>query len=127
MFVRWEQVETVLRQERTGRVCPVCQERYEPSVAVGIAGVYVLHLLPPIFFTEGGLPRYVLTFCGRELEYSRLRLLLGSKSADDRRFWANILKRYPRLLYAPLTESILRKAGCDVEAEWALWQLTRGE
>jgi hypothetical protein len=123
MFVRWEQVETVLRQERTGRVCPVCRERFEPWVEVGIAGVYVLHLLPPIFFAEGGLPHYVLTFCGREQEYTRLRLLLGSKCADDRRFWASILKRYPRLLYAPLTESVLREAGCDLETEWALWQL----
>jgi hypothetical protein len=59
---------------------------------------------------------------------SMLRLVVvGSKCADDRKFWANILKRYPRLLYAPLTESTLRKAGCDVEAEWALWQLARGE
>jgi hypothetical protein len=127
MFVRWEQVETVLRQERTGRVCPVCRERYEPAVAVGIAGVYVLHLLPPIFFTEGGLPHYVLTFCGRELEYSRLRLLLGSKCADDRRFWAGILKRCPELLYVPLTESNVRKVGFDLETEWALWQLAGGE
>jgi hypothetical protein len=127
MLVRWEQVETALRQERTGRVCPVCRERYEPCVEVGIAGVYVLHLLPPIFFAEGGLPHYVLTFCGREQEYTRLRLLVGSKCADDRRFWASILQRYPRLLYAPLTESVLREAGCDLETEWALWQLAGSE
>ncbi len=127
MLVQWEQVETVLRQERTGRVCPVCQERYEPSVAVGIAGVSVLHLFPPIIFAEGGLPHYVLTFCGREARYARLRLLLGAKCADDRRFWAGILKRYPQLLYAPLTESVLREAGCDIETEWALWQLAGDE
>jgi hypothetical protein len=127
MFVQWEQVETVLRHERTGRLCTACQERYEPCVAVGIAGVYVLHLLLPIIFAEGGLPHYVLTFCGRELEYTRLRLLLGSKCADDRQFWAGILKHYPQLLYAPLTERMLREVGCDIETEWALWQLAGGE
>jgi hypothetical protein len=123
MLIQWERVETVLKHERSGRVCPVCQERYEPSVAVGIAGVHVLHLLPPIFFAKGGLPHYVLTFCGRELKYGTMRLLVGSKCADDRSFWSAILTRYPDLLYKPLTEWVLREAGCDIEAEWALWQL----
>jgi hypothetical protein len=127
MLVRWEQVETVLRRGHMVRLCPVCKGRFEPCVAVGIAGVNVLHLLPPILFTEGGLPHYVLTFCGRELEYSMLRLLVESKCADDRRFWASILQRYPRLLYAPLTESVLREVGCDIETEWALWQLAGSE
>jgi hypothetical protein len=127
MFVQWEQVETVLRQEYMGRLCPVCKERFEPCVAVGIAGVYVLHLLLPIIFAEGGLPHYVLTFCGREVGYTRLRLLLGAKYADDRLFWASVLKRYPRLLYVPLTERALREVGCDLETEWALWQLAGSE
>jgi hypothetical protein len=121
MFVRWEQVETVLRQGYMERLCPECRERYEPCVAVGIGGVEELHLLRPAFFAVGGLPHYAYAFCGMVLGDSMLLLVVGSKCADDRKFWANILKRYPRLLYAPLTESILRKAGCDVEAEWALW------
>jgi hypothetical protein len=29
----------------------------------------------------------------------------------------------PQLLGSPLTASVLRKAGCDIEAEWALWRL----
>ena len=123
MFVKWEQVEAVLRHERTGRVCPACQEHYEPSVAVGIGGVYVLHLLLPVLFAEGGLPHYAYTFCGMVLGHSMLLLVVGSKCADDRHFWASILKRYPRLLYAPLTERVLREVGCEIEAEWALWQL----
>jgi hypothetical protein len=61
------------------------------------------------------------------LGHSMLRLVVGSRCADDRKFWANILKRYPRLLYAPLTESVMREAGCDIEAEWVLWQLAGSE
>jgi hypothetical protein len=34
-----------------------------------------------------------------------------------------LVQRYPKLLNAPLTKSVLRKAGCDIEAEWALWLL----
>ena len=128
MFVRWEQVETVLRRGyMIEHLCPECKERYELCVAVGIGGVEVLHLLLPVLFAEGGLPHYAYTFCGIVLGHSMLRLVVSSKCADDRRFWANILKRYPELLYVPLTESNLRKVGCDLETEWALWQLAGSE
>jgi hypothetical protein len=49
-----------------------------------------------------------------------------SKYADPH-FLLELVQRYPKLLNAPLTERILRKAGCDIEIEWVLWQLAGGE
>jgi hypothetical protein len=127
MLVQLEQVEMALRREHVKLLCPTCRERYELCVAVGVVKVYVPHLFPA--FTEGGPPRYVLSFCGIKLEHGMLRMLgklllrsVHSKYAN-RRFLEALVRNYPQLLGSPLTESVLHKAGCDIEAEWALWQL----
>jgi hypothetical protein len=150
MLVQWKQVKGVVLRWHGGRVCSVCRERYEPCVEVGIVGVYVPHLFPPIFFAEDEAPRYAFSFCGIRLDRSTLCLLVGLRRYDadvsfkgrnrgrrplsrvsskyaDARFLEALVRHYPQLLGYPLTESVLREAGCDIEAEWALWQLSGGE
>jgi len=127
-MVRLERVEMALRREYVKLLCPICRERYEPCVAVGVVEVYVPHLFPAIL--AGGVPpRYILSFCGIKLERGMLRSLgkrqlrsVHSKYANQR-FLDALARNYPQLLGSPLTASVLRKAGCDIEAEWALWQL----
>jgi hypothetical protein len=45
----------------------------------------------------------------------------------DGEFVSYLLRRYPALRGELLTESALRKVGCDLEAEVALWQLSGSE
>jgi hypothetical protein len=122
MLVQWKQIEEMLQKDqfRHARVCPACQERYEPCIAVGIVGVYVIHLLPCIFMDE--CMRYTVSFCGQEIPYVTIRRIAYSPYADER-FLATLVQRYPMLLHAQLTERTLREAGCNLEAEWAMWQM----
>jgi hypothetical protein len=127
MLVQLEQVEMALRREHVKLLCPTCRERYEPCVAVWVVKVYVPHLFPAVL-AEGGPLCYMRSFCGIKLEHGMLRMLgklllrsVHSKYAN--RFLEALVRNYPRLLGSPLTESVLHKAGCDIEAEWALWQL----
>jgi hypothetical protein len=124
MLVQWKQIEEVLQKDqfRHAQVCPVCQERYEPCIAVGIVGVYVIHLRPCTLMN--GYMKYPVSFCGQENLYMMFRRIVFSQCANWR-FLATLAQRYPMLLHAQLTERALREAGCDIEAEWALWQMGR--
>jgi hypothetical protein len=72
---------------------------------------------------------YVFPFCaGKEqvrIQDWNLWWIVESKYANLR-FLGMLVRHYPILLCSPLTESALREAGCDIEAEWALWQLGGG-
>jgi hypothetical protein len=46
---------------------------------------------------------------------------------NDPFFLLTLVQHYPKLLNSPLTERTLREAGCDIEAEWALWKLAGNE
>jgi hypothetical protein len=48
---------------------------------------------------------------------------VGHKSLFDAEFLNSLLLHYPALVGQPLTERVLREAGCDIEAELAMWQL----
>jgi hypothetical protein len=127
MLVQLECVEMALRRDYVKLLCPVCRARYEPCAAVWVVKVYVPHLFPAVF-TEDGL-HYMLSFCGVKLERGMLRLLgklllrsVHSKYANQR-FLDALARNYPQLLGSPLTARVLRKAGCDIEAEWVLWRL----
>ena len=128
MLVHLERVAMALRQEYAKLLCPICRERYEPCVAVGVVKVYVPHLCPAVFTGHGTL-RYMRSFWGITLEHGMLRslgkLLLRSVHSKyaNQRFLFLLVQTYPQLLGSPLTASVLHQAGCDVEAEWALWQL----
>jgi len=50
-------------------------------------------------------------------------VVMGHLALVDEEFVAYLLRRYPALRGKLLTESALRKSGCDLEAEIAMWQL----
>jgi hypothetical protein len=49
--------------------------------------------------------------------------VMGHSALVDEEFVVYLLGRYPALHGELLTEHALRKAGCDLEAEIAMWQL----
>jgi hypothetical protein len=49
--------------------------------------------------------------------------VVGPSALFDEEFVDHLLQRYPALREKLLTERALRKAGCDLEAEIAMWQL----
>jgi hypothetical protein len=154
MLVTWEQLQRKVRrskmlrsamQIRNAQVCPTCQECYEPCVEVAIIGHNAWHLVPvsvhrrfargcsyefvDYVFPSYEFVDYVFPFCasrGRvRIQGEPLWCIVRSKCAERRFLWM-LARRYPQLLDSPLTESVLREAGCDIEAEWALWQLGGG-
>jgi hypothetical protein len=44
---------------------------------------------------------------------------------DRRDFVEALLERYPALVGKPLTEELLERVGCDLDAELAMWELSR--
>jgi hypothetical protein len=143
MLVTWEQLQRKVRrskmlrsamQIRNAGICPACQECYEPCVEVAIIGHNAWHLVPVSVhsgFAWGisyEFVDHVFPFCaGGErvrIQEGPLWCIVRSKCAEHRFLWM-LARRYPQLLDSPLTESVLRKAGCDIEAEWTLWLLGR--
>jgi hypothetical protein len=135
MLVTWQQFEEELqRDERLQcimrlwnvRICSSCQEHYEPCVGVLIGGVYIWHLVPISVCVRNDCIDCKLPFCGNRFTFAEWRGGVYSKYVDLH-FLLELVQRYPKLLNAPLTERILREAGCDIEVEWVLWQLAGGE
>jgi hypothetical protein len=145
MLVTWERLQRkvwrskVLRdvmRARNAQICPACRECYEPCVEVAITGHNIWHLVPISVHIGFGWDTsyeyldYVFPLCAcGELVIIRegpLWRIVRSKYSERRFLWM-IIRRYPQLLGSPLTASVLQKAGCDIEAEWALWQLAGGE
>jgi hypothetical protein len=143
MLVTWKQLQRKVGRSkmlqsvmriRNAQICPACRECYEPCVEVAIMGHNIWHLVP--ISVHSGLAwgcsyefaDYVFPFCacGEQVKIweGPLWRIVRSKYAERRFLWM-LVRRYPNLLDSPLTASVLRKAGCDIEAEWALWQLGR--
>jgi len=144
MLVTWEQLRRKVRrskvlksimQVRNARICPACQECYEPCVEVVITGHNIWHLVPIsvhsgfAFGYSYEFVDYVFPFCAGgvpvRIQEGPLWRIIRSQYAERRFLWM-LVRRYPNLLNSPLTASVLRKAGCDIEVEWALWQLGGG-
>jgi hypothetical protein len=52
-------------------------------------------------------------------------IVVGPHALVDGEFMSTLLRRYPVLQHQPLTMQLLRKTECNLEAEVALWQLSR--
>jgi len=144
MLVTWERLRRKVRrskvlksimQVRNARICPACQECYEPCVEVAIIGHNVWHLVPISVHSRFAFGHsyefvdYVFPFCAGgvpvRIQEGPLWRIVRSKYAELPFLWM-LVRRYPKLLNSPLTASVLCKAGCDIEVEWALWQLGGG-
>jgi hypothetical protein len=141
MLVTWKQIERELQRSKklkslmqlcNAQICPACRELYEPCVEVVAIGHNIWHLVPVsvhsgfAFGYSYEFIDYVFPFCavGEQVRIREgiLSRIARSKCAEQRFLWM-LVRRYPQLLGSPLTASVLQKAGCDIEAEWALWQL----
>jgi hypothetical protein len=141
MLVTWKQIERELQRSKklkslmqlyNAQICPACRALYEPCVEVVAIGRNIWHLVPIsvhsrfAFGYSYEIIDYVFPFCavGEQVRIREgmLNRIARSKCAEQRFLWM-LVRRYPQLLGSPLTESVLRKAGCDIEAEWALWKL----
>jgi len=143
MFVRWEQVETVLRRGYMERLCPECKERYEPCAAVWLQSAGgVVHILPVWYGYDGVAWRWLMSqrFCD-EVPDNLIAVVRSSKMIGavdiyqvcfqakhglfgDMDFMALLLLKYPELRDRPLFERVLNQLGIDLEAEIAMWQLS---
>jgi hypothetical protein len=122
MLVDWENLGILKNAPSWGtRVCPVCLRRFAPCLAVGFFQVRVVHLLVPhIAFDGDRLVLKARTFCGKRIRNARFRGIAWSPYAEEG-FLLLLARRYPKLVGVPFTVRALRRAGCDIEAEWALW------
>ncbi len=130
MLVKWQELEEDILKSAPSwgaRICPACRRRFAPCLAVGVFQVRVVHLLVPrIAFDEGGrLLLKVRSFCGKRIRNARFRGIAWSPYAEEE-FLLLLARRYPKLVGVPFTVRALRRAGCDIEAEWALWLWGRG-
>jgi hypothetical protein len=136
-----------LQQEARKRqltLCPRCAEHYEPCLAVTLYQEYhteTAHIMPVVYTNaspwEDKWLHYFYTACedfycleNRSKRHYGIKGLICLSPLYDhssfRTFLCHILRRYPALLDRPITERALREAGCDLEAEWAMWQLAKG-
>jgi hypothetical protein len=128
MLVEWQELEKgILRNAPSwgARICPACRRRFVPCLAVGVYQVRVVHLLVPrIAFDLDRLILVARGFCGKRVRGAMLRGVVWSPYVEES-FLLQLVQRYPKLVGVPFTVHALRRAGCDIEAEWALWLLGR--
>jgi len=131
------------------RLCPQCLERYtKPCAAVVVEedSSGVGHIVLLRYATRGSVVFYSALRCcnsgrdwlgklGSATDYGFPApfvhdrdewcgaFRVGHKALFDELFLHFLLLRYPKLSEQLLTECALRKAGCDLEAEIAMWQL----
>ena len=126
MLVEWHELEeSILRNAPSwgARICPACQRRFAPCLAVGVFQVRVVHLLVPrIAFDLDRLILVARGFCGKRVHGAMFRGIVWSRYAEEE-FLLLLARRYPQLVGVPFTVRALRRAGCDIESEWALWRM----
>jgi hypothetical protein len=127
------------------RLCAKCKTFYRPCAAVMLCWDEwdrvrykwrVLHIAPKAYvFEESGKvwdPGYGVRFCdwesGKLVKLERQSVfftrhpLLQEARAE---FVKWMLQRYPELVGQPWTKPVLDRLGIDLEAEIAMWQLSR--
>jgi hypothetical protein len=124
MLVEWQELEEGILKSASSwgaRICPACRRRFAPCLAVGFFQVRVVHLLVPhITFDGDRLVLAARSFCGKRIRNARFRGIAWSPYAEEE-FLVLLARRYPKLVSTPFTVRALRRAGCDIETEWALW------
>jgi hypothetical protein len=148
MLVRREDLEKL-----DVRLCPQCLERYTVPCAVVCIEVDADDVGHVVLFRYNRAPQgrvfYKALRCCGEREWvgmlipapsSPLKIglclpfihesgdwrgviLIGHRALICGEFVNYLLQRYPRLQGRLLTSRTLRKAGCDLEAEIAMWQI----
>jgi hypothetical protein len=139
-FVTLDKLQQVAQKKHL-TLCPKCVERYEPCLAVLLyqeGSTRVTHISPSVYtraYPEDDKlmhPFYAAyeEFCCKDdrsmLHYGAIVLMCLSPLYDHipfRQFLCDLLQRYPALLNRPITERALREVGCDLQSEWAMWQL----
>jgi hypothetical protein len=139
-FVTLDKLQQIAK-ERQLTLCPRCAEHYEPCLAVALYREYhteTAHIMPVVYtnaypwedkWLHSFYTAYEDFYCLENMSkrhYGIKSLICLSPLYNHFSFLCHILRRYPALLNRPITERALREAGCDLEAEWAMWQLAKG-
>ncbi len=127
MFISLEHLQKFASVVGGYTLCPECACRYEPALLVELRGVEKeMHFapVPHMFWSVEVASKYQPPFCNPLPKWFpgwwEFSPPLGGHGYL---FLKHLVRRYPALLDRPLTERVLREVGCDVETEWALWQL----
>jgi hypothetical protein len=115
-------------------LCEKCVARYVPCVVLVLqyARDRMAHIMPVVHEWDAwrgerwARRSYVGRLCDGLCPAAWEGKFVAVHAALDRRdFVEALLEHYPELAGKPLTEELLEQVGCDLEAELAMWSLSK--
>jgi hypothetical protein len=135
LFVKVENLEEIARRKGYA-LCHSCVRQYERKLAAAVWLVFgqngIAHIAPVIYTCKPHhdyLHRQWIERLYDGKDPGRLWAwvrYIAHEALWDPKFVHHLLLRYPTLQDRIMTENALQKAGCDLEAEIALFQLAEG-
>jgi hypothetical protein len=128
-------IETLKRTAEVfgSRLCHECVKQYKPAALVMLQYTMdsLAHISPMRFRIAKSLVWYRATRCCKITGQSQQNSIVESIPCFAREPFGNLefikylLLRYPKLKNKPITLRTLQEAGCNLEAEIAMWQLAK--
>jgi hypothetical protein len=115
-------------------LCEKCVARYTPCAALMLQYTVggIVHIAPAVYYCDdwGGekLPRrsWAGRFCdGQRFAVWRRKFVAVHKAFAEGDFVVYLLERYPSFTDKPITVELQEQEGCDLEAELAMWSLSK--
>ncbi len=115
-------------------LCEKCVARYTPCAALMLQYDIgrIAHIAPVVYYYDdwrgNKLPRrsYVGRLCdGQRLARWEGKFVAVHKAFADGDFVVFLLERYPSFTDQPITVELQEREGCDLEAELAMWSLSK--
>ena len=115
-------------------LCEKCVERYTPCAALMLQYDIgrIAHIAPAVYYCDewmgNKLPRW--SYAGRLCDGQRPvawegKFVAVHKAFAEGDFMVFLLERYPSFADKPITVELQELEGCDLEAELAIWSLSK--
>jgi hypothetical protein len=115
-------------------LCEKCVERYTPCAALMLQYDIgrIAHIAPAVYYCDEWLGRKHphRSYAGRLCDGQRPagwegKFVAVHKAFEDGDFVVYLLERYPSFANQPITVELQEQEGCDLEAELAMWGLSK--